>query len=156
MATTRVTKVLALEVLPSTGREFLFATVLHDFHATAADDLANARDRNAGNLAGHTPLSSSSEQQFVIVAAVQRQSQITNIVANRDAGGLDARSGAACLADMVEIGGKAVADVNHRCCQPVFSQVTPDLKARCWIEVGGRILEAYVLAVPQLFENCRR
>ncbi len=121
------------EVLPSAWLEFeadlgvIAAEEQHRRQVLAGlFDVADVADRNAGDFRGNAAVGRRREEQLIFVAAVQRvveRDLVATKAGQRDGFGLDFGPHAALLADVREIGGEPVADVDHRRGDGFFAQV---------------------------------
>src|SRR5580658_10560428 len=83
-----------------------------------------------------------SEQEFVVLTAMQGQIEVDFArgladAGARDEGGVEFRSHAAFFAQMRQVGGEAVAGVDHGRSQPFLEEHAPDCDSRFGIEVAG-------------------
>src|SRR5271167_456433 len=101
-------------MLPAAGLQDLGFAVGSELHLLAASDLANARDRNPGNLFRDAATRMGREEQLVFVSAVQREGQSIFARHGRQKLGVNHSASFALLADVPEVGGKSVAYVDHR------------------------------------------
>src|SRR5271166_2109295 len=121
------------EMLPTGGLQGLhFSGRRYESQPLAASDLADACQLYACNLLRDAAIGTSCEKQFVFVTAMQRERQTGN---GRQRLGIYHCAGLAFFAEMSEIGGKAVADVDHRRGELLLSQEFSDCEAWLRIEV---------------------
>lgn len=115
-------------------------------YALAAPNLTDLGYRDASDSLRDGLVARSREKQFVVFAAVQRESQIDLAGGLRNAGeryglGLNLRPHAAFVADMTEVGGKAIAKVDHGGGQAFpaqeLSDCDPGLRAKVLAVIGG-------------------
>jgi len=110
---------LTLEVLPALGTEFGAHTVLiHEDDAFLSRDVTDLCDRKTCYSGGDRLAGACGEKQFVVVAAVQGEVQFNFAGGLPDAGtgydwGVNLRAHAALFANVAEIGGEAVAEIDH-------------------------------------------
>src|ERR1039458_5709878 len=108
---------IAFEVLPSSGLERLLLPILPDqAHSCGSRGPADPRHSNSRNLRGYGR--GGGEQQFVVVAAVQGEFERDPPFPHpnlrpRNRLRLDFRAHVAFLADVFEVGGKAVTQIDH-------------------------------------------
>ena len=109
-------------MLPASGHKFVGdALGVPDKSLPRAGDDADLGESNSGKLRRNALGGRNGEQKFVIFAAVQGQVEINLArgLAHAGAGnecGFDFRSHAAFFADVGQVGGKAVAEVNQSMC----------------------------------------
>src|SRR6266496_1603441 len=106
------------EVFPAPRLEFdVCSGGLVEGETAAARDFSDFRDLDSCNHTGHTCLAGSGEEQFVVFSAVQGKIKIdlaTFIDSRaRDCGFRDFCPGTALLAEMRDVCGQAVAQINH-------------------------------------------
>jgi hypothetical protein len=134
-----------LEVLPALGTEFGTHTVLiHQDDVLITGNVTDLRDGNACNSGGETLATACGEKQFVVVAAMQRELQLDIAGWFPDAGpgdgrGVDLRADAALFADVPEIRGQAVAEIDHGRGESFFKQEPAYFDAGGGVEVAGKI-----------------
>ena len=134
-----------LEVLPALGTEFGTDTVLiHQDHVLITGDVTDLRDGNACDSAGETFATACGEKQFVVVAAMQRELQLDFAGRFPDVGagdrwGVDLRADAALFADVPEIRGEAVAEIDHGRGETFFQQEAAYFDSRGGVEVAWEI-----------------
>jgi len=108
-----------LEVFPALRMEFCsHALVIHEDDVLLARDVANLGDVDARDSGRDLLATRGGEKQFVVVTAMQGELQIDFVSWPPDAGkryrrSLDLRANTALFADMPEVGGKAVAEIDH-------------------------------------------
>src|SRR5208283_1894909 len=98
-----------------------------------AEDLADARDGNSGDLLRNAAVGRCGEEQLVLVPAMQRQCQRILATGSGDRFGVHHGTGATLLADMAEVGRESVADVDHRRGQLLLAQELSDRNA--WLRI---------------------
>src|ERR1700722_7183170 len=134
-----------LEVLPTLGLEFgAYPVFIHQKHLSIPGDVSNLRDRQTSNSSRNRFARAGGEKQFVVVTAVQGELQINfaGWLPNAGAGngwGLDLSAYATLFADMCEIGGKAVTEVDHRRGEAFLPQELADVDPRHGMEVARKI-----------------
>jgi len=109
-----------------------------------ARDVANLGDVDTRDSGGDLLATRPREKQFVVVPAMQGKLQIDLVSWLPDAGarysrGLDLRANTALFADMPEVGGEAVAEIDHGRGKTFFEQKLANLDSGDGIEVTGEI-----------------
>src|ERR1700722_10683734 len=101
----------------------------HQDYVFASRDAANSRDGDSGNAGGNTFAARSGEEKFVVLSAVQGELPVNLPRRFAHAGArnqfrLNFRPGNALAADLRQIGGEAIAGVDHRCSQTLLAKDT--------------------------------
>ena len=132
-------------MLPTLGVEFeSHALVIHEDDVLLARDVANLGDVDARDLGRDLLPARRGEKQFVVITAMQSKLQI-DFAGQLPYGGtgygrgLDLRANAAFFADMPEVRGEAVAEIDHGRGKTFFQQKLANLDSRHGMEVLGEI-----------------
>ena len=129
------------EVLPALRLEFAgLAAGIEQRHFPVSDNVADFGDTHARDPRRHWLAAWCGEEQLVVIPAVQRELKVDLVSRTSDAGArnclrLNLRANSTFIADMGEIGGEAVADVNHRGNQTFFPQNASNCNPRHGMEV---------------------
>jgi hypothetical protein len=125
-------------VLPSARFERFESVALAQYNArfigTAANDTTNLGDRHAVDRARNASFTHCREQEFVIFAAMQSLN-LRRAASDRQI--VDLRSDSGFFAQMGEIGGEAIAQVDGRGCSAMFLQ--PQALSEAWLRVEVRL-----------------
>lgn len=100
-------------------------------------NLTDFRDLDAGNLAGNLFSFWRCEKQFIVFAAMERKLKISAF-SDGDLARRNLRRDVAFLADVRQIHGEAIAQVDHCGSEPLFSQPGPDFNPGHWVKVDIR------------------
>jgi hypothetical protein len=134
-----------LEVFPALRMEFRsHALVIHEDDVPLARNVANLGDVDTRDSGRDLLATRPREKQFVVVTAMQGKLQIDFVNWLPDAGAGDARSldlraNTTLFADMPEVGGEAVAEIDHGRGKTFFQQKLANLDSRHGMEVPGEI-----------------
>lgn len=132
-------------MLPTLGVEFEFhALVIHEDDVFLARGVANLGDVDARDVRRDLLPARRGEKQFVVITAMQGKLQIDFVSWLPDAGtrygrGLNLRANTTFFADMPEVGGEAVAEIDHGRGKTFFQQKLANLDSRHGMEVPGEI-----------------
>src|SRR5271170_7365269 len=124
-----------LEVLPALRTEFRSDAVrVDEENLLPRCDLANPGYSDPGDRGRDVRAFRRGEEQFVVIASMQRESKIDlqSRLADpraRERIHLEFRANATFFADVSEIGGKAVAEIDHGRGESFFPQETPNFDA---------------------------
>ena len=131
-----------LEVLPAPGVKLGSPpTMVYENNLPTSRDLADLGDVDACYSGRDSLAFVRSEEQFVVVAPVEGELNIDFMsgLANlrtRNCIHPDLRANPAFVADVPEIGGESVAEIDHGCGQTLFTQKSANLDAGYGIEMA--------------------
>ncbi len=132
------------EVLPAAGGEWGAATGgVDERDGLSAGERADARDADARNGARKAQGGRSGEEQLVVLATVQGEGEWVGSLRgkrmNRQRGGFNLRADAGFAAEVGEVGGEAVAEVDGGGGEAAAQQGKAHRKARLRIELRVRV-----------------
>ncbi len=118
--------------------------LVYQNNAFPPSDVAELRNLDASDVGRHSPAAGSSEEQFVVVAAVQGGLKVNFAARFSDVGegdGVRANFSAhtAFFADVAEVGGEAVAEVDHGGSQVLLAQELSDGDSGLGVKVLGEL-----------------
>src|SRR5262249_37785145 len=118
---------------------------LDEQDSLAAGNASDLSDRNPCNLAGNPLAAGRGEKQFIVVTAMKGGSQVN--LARRSANDrpwngcrLHFGADAAFFANVGEIGGEAIAHIDHCRGQPTFHEEATNLNARAGGEMSLEVM----------------
>jgi len=132
-------------MLPALGTEFeSHALIIHEDDVLLARDVADLGDVDTRDSGRDLLPARPREKQFVVVTAMQGKLQVDFVNWLADAGArysrsLDLRANTTLFADMPEVGGEAVAEIDHGRGKTFFQQKLANLDSRHGMEVPGEI-----------------
>src|ERR1700690_3752765 len=137
------TGALAPDVFPAFGPQaFSGAAFINEHHLTAANHAADLTDAHSRDL--RRDLLRRGEQQFVVLTAVEGHIQSNRAgrlshQRTRDECGLNFGAHAAFFTEVAEVGGEAVAEVDHGGGQTAPAQELTDSYPGLGVEVAGGV-----------------
>ncbi len=146
-------------MLPTLGAEFeSHALVIYEDDVLLARDVANLGDVDTRDSGRDLLATRPREKQFVVVTAMQGKLQVDFVSWLPDAGarysrGLDLRANTTLFANMPEVGGEAVAEIDHGRGKTFFQQKLSHLYSRHGMEVLGEISLPEFLASEQQLQR---
>ena len=141
------------EVLPALGSEGVGGAVgCSEFYGAGFGDGADAGDGDADDLAGDVVPGRRSEEQFVIFSAVKGVAEAVAAGGDWEEGLIDEGADFAFVADVAEVGGEAVAGVDHGGGEFLLAQILADGDARVGVEVARMFRRLQLLAATEFCE----
>ena len=134
--------------------------MVHQEDSRAACDSSDLRDRNTSDLMGNALASGGREQQFVVVTAMKRQPKVNFAGWSphngaRNGGCLHFRPDAALFADVGQISGEAIAQVDRGRGQPTFHQNAANFKAGAGREMSLELIRPDLSPREKQIQGCR-
>jgi hypothetical protein len=132
-------------MLPTLGAQLeSHALVIHEDELLVARDVANLGDVDTCDSGMDSLATRHREKQFVVITAMQSELQIDFVGWFPYAGtgysrGLDLRANTTLFADMPQICGEAVAEIDHGRGETFFEQKLANLDSGDGMEVPGKI-----------------
>src|SRR6185369_3366808 len=105
---------------------------------------AKVADINSRDPGWHLLPSRCCEEQFVVFSAVQGKPKIS-LSGHRNFVGFDLGTHTALFANVAQVGGKPIADIDHGRRQPLFAEKASHLNSRRGMEMPGKIPNANLL-----------
>src|SRR5664280_3282280 len=141
-------------MFPSGGIQGLsFAIGGGQLHLFPAQNLANTGDGNSGDLLRNAALGTGREEQLIFVAAMQRQRQSILATGGGQSFGVNDSASATLFADVPQVGGESVADVDHGGDQLLLAQELADGEPGLGIEVLEVRPRPQTFSVAELVES---
>ena len=126
------------------------------FDLAIAGDRADAGDGDADDRLGNATVGRSSEEQFVILAAVQGKLERVVAANSWKSGSFDNRSNMTFVANVAQIGGQAVAGVDHGARKFVLAEVAAEIDAGVGIEMTWMRSRAELVSGAKFLESGNR
>lgn len=146
-------------MLPTFGTKLnAYIMLVHQNDALPPRDVADPGDLDTSNAARDALATRGGEEKFVILAAMQSGLKIDFVSRSADRGerygvGPNFRAHSALFTNMGEVGGEAIADIDHGRGQPPLAQELSDGHAWLRLKMLGEVSRTKFAASDEEFQS---